>query len=250
MILKINVPTVHNEARLGDIAKTVIMPGDPLRAKYIVENFFDEYTCYNNVRGMLGYTGNYKGVRLSVQGSGMGIPSMGIYSKELFEGYDVDNIIRVGSAGSLSNDRASKYAKDVKLGDILVARDVDTDSNFGISSGYEELYPIASEKLLNILLKIKDNVKVGTIFTSDVFYKDKEKLIEVSQSDVMGVEMETYALYLNALSAGKNALAIFTVSDNPILGEFIDSEKREKGLNEMIEIALELAIKCEKEEMI
>ena len=248
--MKIEVPTVHNEARIEDIAKTVIMPGDPLRAKYIVENFFDDYTCYNNVRGMLGYTGHYKGVRLSVQGSGMGIPSMGIYSKELFEGYDVDNIIRVGSAGSLSNDLASDSAKGVNLGDILVAKDADTDSNYGISSGYEEIYPVASDKLLNTLLEVSKDVKVGTIFTSDVFYKEKAELVEVSKTDVIGVEMETYALYLNALAAGKNALALYTVSDNIILDKYINSEEREKGLNKMIEIALEVAIKCEKEEMI
>lgn len=247
--MKINVPTPHNEARLGDIAKTVLMPGDPLRAKYIVEKYFDDYTCYNNVRGMLGFTGHYKGVKISVQGSGMGVPSMGIYSKELFDGYDVENIIRIGSAGSLSNDMASDMAKDVNLKDILVARDVETDSNYGVSIGADEIYPVASERLLNSLLEITNDVKVGTIFTSDVFYKDKEALIEVSKSDVLGVEMETNALYLNALMSGKNALAIFTVSDNPILGESIDSDEREKGLNKMIELALELAVKCEKEDM-
>lgn len=247
--MKINVPTVHNKAKYGDIAKTVIMPGDPLRAKYIVENFFDDYVCYNDIRGMLGYTGHYKGVRISVQGSGMGIPSMGIYSKELFEGYDVDNIIRIGSCGSLSNDKASETAKGIKLRDILVARDVDTDSNYGISSGFDEIYPVASEKLFNDVLSLKKDIKYGTIFTSDVFYKEKEKLIEVSRQEILGVEMETFALYLNAAVANKNALAIFTVSDNPISGESIDSMEREKGLNDMIKLALELAIKCEEKEM-
>lgn len=247
--MKINVPTPHNEAKYGDIAKTVIMPGDPLRAKYIVENYFDDYVCYNNVRGMLGYTGHYKGVKISVQGSGMGVPSMGIYSKELFEGHDVENIIRIGSAGSLSNDMADEKTKNVNLKDILVARDVDTDSNYGISIGAENIYPVASDKLLNKLLEITNDVKVGTIYTSDVFYSSKEKLVEISKTGVLGVEMETNALYINALMAGKDALAMFTVSDNPILGESISSNEREKGLNQMIEIALELAIKCEKEDM-
>lgn len=248
--MKISVPTPHNEAKYGDIAKTVLMPGDPLRAKYIVEKYFDDYTCYNNVRGMLGYTGHYKGVKLSVQGSGMGVPSMGIYSKELFEGYDVENIIRIGSAGSLSNDMASEITKSVNLKDILVARDVDTDSNYGVSMEAEEIYPVASDKLLNKLLEITNDVKVGTIYTSDVFYSSKEKLINLSKTGVLGVEMETNALYINALMSGKNALAIFTVSDNPIIGKSINSKEREIGLNKMIEIALELAIKCEKEDMV
>lgn len=247
--MKINVPTPHNEAKYGDIAKTVLMPGDPLRAKYIVENYFDDYVCYNNVRGMLGFTGHYKGVKISVQGSGMGVPSMGIYSKELFEGYDVQNIIRIGSAGSLSNDNADEKTKSVKLKDILVARDVDTDSNYATTMEVDEICPVASDKLLNKLLEITNDVKVGTIYTSDVFYSSKEKLVDISKTGVLGVEMETNALYINALMAGKNAIAMFTVSDNPILCESIDSKTREIGLNKMIEIALELAIKCEKEDM-
>ncbi len=243
--MRIDVPTPHNEARLGDIAKTVLMPGDPLRAKYIVENFFDDYTCYNNVRGMLGYTGHYKGVRLSVQGSGMGIPSMAIYSKELFEGYDVDNIIRIGSAGTLSNDYASNITKSVNLGDIVAAKDADTDSNYNISSSLDELYPVASEKLLSY---VPQNVKIGTIFTTDVFYKSMEENINLSKKDILGVEMETAALYLNALSAGKDAIALFTITDNPVLNIGVDSNTRQNGLNEMIKIALDIALKCEKED--
>ena len=246
----INVPTAHNEAKLGDIAKTVIMPGDPLRAKYIVETYFDDYTCYNKVRGMLGYTGYYKGVRLSVQGSGMGVPSMGIYSRELFEGYDVDNIIRVGSAGALANKEASDVANTVKLRDILVAETVDTDSNFLMFNDLDELFPAASYKMLETLKTISENknidIKIGEIYTSDSFYKTKEQLIETSKLDVLGVEMETLALYANASLTSKNALAMFTVSDNPIIGESLSSNERQTGFNKMIELALELAVQCEK----
>lgn len=247
----INVPTAHNAAKLGDIAKTVIMPGDPLRAKYIVETYFDDYTCYNEIRGMLGYTGHYKGVRLSVQGSGMGVPSMGIYSRELFEGYDVDNIIRVGSAGSLANEEASNIANTVKLRDILVAETVDTDSNFLISNELDELFPVVSydllEKLKNIAKDNETEIKIGEIYTSDSFYKEKDQLIETSKLDVLGVEMETLALYTNASLTSKKAIAMFTVSDNIILGKSLGSNERQTGFNKMIELALDLAVECEKD---
>lgn len=249
--MEIKVPTVHNEAKKGDIAKTIIMPGDPLRAKYIADNFLDEVVCYNNVRNMLGFTGKYKGVRISVQGSGMGIPSMGIYSKELFEGYDVDNIIRIGSAGCLFNKNASKVANSVKLRDILVAKTVYTDSNYIVTNNVEDkVFPECSEELLSMLNNIakqeKIEVKCGEIFTSDVFYNSLQNLLELSKKDILGVEMETLALYTNAKIANKNALAIYTVSDNPITGDSISSEEREKGLNKMIKLALELAYECEK----
>lgn len=248
----IKVPTAHNSAKIGDIAKTVIMPGDPLRAKYIAEKYFDNYTCYNEVRGMLGFTGSYKGVRLSVQGSGMGVPSMGIYSRELFEGYDVDNIIRVGSAGSLANKEASKIANSIKLRDILVAETVDTDSNFLISNELYDLFPSVSYNMLEKLKQVaknKDiNIKIGEIYTSDSFYKTREQLVGTSKLDILGVEMETLALYTNANITSKNALALFTVSDNPILGESLSSQERQTGFNQMIELALELALACEREE--
>ena len=199
---------------------------------------------------MLGYTGYYKGVRLSVQGSGMGVPSMGIYSRELFEGYDVDNIIRVGSAGALANKEASDVANTVKLRDILVAETVDTDSNFLMSNDLDELFPAASYKMLETLKTISENknidIKIGEIYTSDSFYKTKEQLIETSKLDVLGVEMETLALYANASLTSKNALAMFTVSDNPIIGESLSSNERQTGFNKMIELALELAVQCEK----
>ena len=247
--MKINTPTPHNNAKFGEIAKTVLMPGDPLRAKYIAQKYLEDAKLYNDVRGMLGYTGKYKGVTISVQGSGMGVPSMGIYSKELFEGYDVDNIIRIGSAGSLDNDNASDISKSVNLGDIVVASDVITDSNY-INANHYNVEPVASEKLLNILKersKGKDNIKIGTVYTSDTFYMENYLLEEMSKKDVMGVEMETLALYTNAKVANKNALAMFTVTDKLLRGISVGANERQNGLNEMIELALDVAVQLEKE---
>lgn len=240
------VPTPHNSAKKGEIAKTVLMPGDPLRAKYIAEKYLTDVKMYNEVRNMYGFTGKYKGKEISVQGSGMGVPSMGIYSRELFEGYDVDNIIRIGSAGALANNKASDIAKSVKLRDIIVATSVNTDSNYVLANDIEDdFYPVVSDNILEIVKNIteeeKIDVKFGEIFTSDVFYKNIEGLIECSKLDVLGVEMETLALYTNAYITNKNALAMFTVSDNPILGQGISSEERQVGLNKMIELALEVA---------
>lgn len=242
-------PTPHNKAQKGEIAKTVLMPGDPLRAKYIAENFLENAVLYNDVRGMYGYTGLYNGVKISVQGSGMGVPSMGIYSKELFEGYDVDNIIRIGSIGALSNDEATIEAKKINLRDIVVATSVASDSNYIISSGLDkEILPEASSKLLKIAKDIaSENVKFGQVFTSDIFYSSKEDLIKLSKTGVLGVEMETLALYINAKVANKNALAIYTVSDNPILNERISSEERQNGFNKMMKYALDIALKLESE---
>lgn len=247
--MKINTPTPHNNAKIGEIAKTVLMPGDPLRAKYIAQKYLEDAKLYNDVRGMLGYTGKYKGITISVQGSGMGVPSMGIYSKELFEGYDVDNIIRIGSAGSLDNDNASDISKSVNLGDIVVASDVITDSNY-INANHYNVEPVASEKLLNILKersKGKDNIKIGTVYTSDTFYMENYLLEEMSKKDVMGVEMETLALYTNARVANKNALAMFTVTDKLLRGISVGANERQNGLNEMIELALDVAVQIEKE---
>ena len=247
--MKINTPTPHNEAKFADIAKTVLMPGDPLRAKYIAENFLEDAKLYNNVRGMLGYTGKYKGVTVSVQGSGMGVPSIGIYSKELFEGYDVDNIIRIGSAGSLDNDNASEVCKSVNLGDIIIATDAESDSNYIVANEYN-VKPIASEKLLQVAKEVSsnmDNVKVGTIFTSDTFYTEHSILERLSKTDVMGVEMETFALYTNAKVANKNALAMFTVTDKLLRGISVPAQDRLTGLNAMITLALEVAVKLEKD---
>lgn len=240
------VPTPHNKAQKGDIAKTVLMPGDPLRAKYIAEKYLTDVKMYNDVRNMYGFTGKYKDKEISIQGSGMGVPSMGIYSRELFEGYDVDNIIRIGSAGALANDEASEEAKGINLRDVLVATSVATDSNYLMSNNMdEEYYPVVSDNILEIVEQVTKekniDVKYGEIFTSDVFYKDIQGLIECSKLGVLGVEMETLALYANAKITNKNALAMFTVSDNPILGESISSEERQIGFDRMIELALEVA---------
>ena len=238
--MKINTPTPHNSANLGDIAKTVLMPGDPLRCKYIAEKYLENPVCYNKVRGMFGYTGTYKGVKISVQGSGMGIPSMAIYSTELFEGYDVENIIRIGSAGALF--------EEVNLRDIVVAKEVDTDSNYLTNKMFDEIYPVASnhllEKLEDVIQTENKSVKIGEIFTSDIFYNDMGILKDLADKGVLAVEMETLALYANAKKANKNALSILTISDRPLKGESLSSEDREKSFNEMIEIALEIAIKC------
>ena len=242
------VPTPHNNAKLGEIAKTVLMPGDPLRAKYIAEKYLTNVVCYNEVRNMLGFTGEYKGRKISVQGSGMGVPSMGIYSKELFEGYDVENIIRIGSAGSLANEKSSEYARQTKLNDILVADKVISDSNY-IRANKLSIIPIASKKLMlklnDVLKSNKTNVKIGNIYTSDTFYADKSILEEISKMDVLGVEMETLALYTNAIVSKKNAIAMFTVTDNIIMNESVSSDERLLGLDKMIELALELAYECE-----
>ncbi len=234
------VPTPHNKAKLGDIAKTVLMPGDPLRAKYIADNYLQDVVCYNDVRGMLGFTGTYKGKMISVQGSGMGIPSMGIYSKELFEGYNVDNIIRIGSAGALSDS--------LKLRDIVVATSIDTDSNYPQNVIGEEYFLEASYYLLEKLeiLNAKNNLdlKFGEVFTSDIFYSGTENLQSLKEQEILAVEMETAALYSNATYAGKNAISILTISDAPLRGESLSAEDRQKSFNQMMETALELAINC------
>lgn len=246
-----NVPTPHNSAKMGEIASTVLMPGDPLRAKYIAEKYLTDVVCYNKVRNMLGFTGYYKGVKISVQGSGMGVPSMGIYSRELYEGYQVDNIIRIGSAGSLSNEYSSEYAKNTKLNDILIAKKVLSDSNYLKANHLQNIVPVASEELMmslhDIIKENKEHVKIGNIYTSDTFYMDKQILQEVSKLDVLGVEMETLALYTNAIVCHKNAIAMFTVTDNIIQNESVCAEERVVGLDKMIKIALELAYQCEKD---
>ena len=245
----INTPTPHNEAKLGDIAKVVLMPGDPLRAKYIAENFLENVVQYNHVRGMNGYTGEYNGVKVSVQGSGMGIPSIGIYSMELFDGYDVDTIIRVGSAGSMDNEDADETAKSVNVGDIIIARDAITDSNYANANGWD-YEPTASEQTLEIALRLSssmNNVKVGTIYSSDSFYMSDEDLKARARTNTLGVEMETFGLYMNAKKKKKNALGIFTCSDKPLKGEGMSSQERETGLNQMIKLALDIAVEIEKE---
>lgn len=234
------VPTPHNNAKIGDIAKTVLMPGDPLRAKYIAEKYLENVVCYNEVREMFGFTGTYKGVRISIQGSGMGCPSMGIYSMELFNGYNVDNIIRVGSIGGLSDD--------VNLRDIIVAKYVLTDSNYPSVVVDDEYLPIASsillQKLENLSKDFNVNLKIGKIYTSDFFYSELDYLKNLKHRGILGVEMETAALYANAKKTGKNAISLLTVSDKPLKGESLEASERQNTFDDMIKIALELAIKC------
>ena len=233
------IPTPHIEAKAGEIAETVLMPGDPLRAKFIAENFLTNTVCYNNVRGMLGYTGEYNGVRISVQGSGMGMPSMGIYSYELYNFYGVQNIIRIGTAGSLCDH--------IKLKDIVIAMGACTDSNYIDQFNLNGTFaPLAD---FNLLSKAVDSAKqagtpylVGNILTSDRFYgDDKSALLKWRELKVLAVEMEAAALYANAAKAGKNALCILTISDSVITGEATSSEERQNAFTDMMKVALNAA---------
>lgn len=230
--------TPHNSAKKGDIARTVLMPGDPLRAKFIAENYLENPVCYNEVRGMLGFTGTYKGVPVSVQGSGMGMPSMGIYSHELYSEYDVDNIIRIGTAGSI--------ADNVNLRDIIIGVSASTNSNYGIQYRLPGTYaPTASWKLIAAAVKSAEEKEcpyhAGNILSSDTFYDDANSLGDWAKMGVLAVEMESAALYMNAARAGKNALCILTVSDCPFKGLETTAEERQTSFRDMMEIALETA---------
>ena len=234
-----NIPTPHIAAKEGDFARTVLMPGDPLRAKYIAENFLTDAVLVNNVRGVNGYTGFYNGKRVSVMASGMGMPSMGIYSYELFKFYDVENIIRIGTAGSLN--------ADLKIRDLAIAMGACTDSN---SAAQYELpgtfAPIAS---FDLLRKAVDQVekmgnigyKVGNVASSDVFYSERPTMEAWQKMGVLAVEMETAALYMNAARTGKNALTICTISDSLVTGEVTTSEERQTSFADMMKVALEIA---------
>lgn len=233
-----NIPTAHIEAKKGDIAKTVLMPGDPLRAKFIADTFLTDVTQYNSVRGMLGYTGYYKGRKISVQGSGMGMPSIGIYSYELFNFYDVENIVRIGTAGSLH--------ENIKVRDIIVGMGACTNSNYAAQYQFPGTYaPIASYNLLSRTCDIaktqNTDIKVGNILSSDVFYDDIPDISKWAKMGVMAVEMEAAALYMNAARAGKNALCILTISDEIITGIKTTSQERQNTFTKMMELALELA---------
>ena len=232
--------TPHNSANKGDIAKTVLMPGDPMRAKFIAENFLENAVCYNEVRGMLGYTGEYNGKKISVQGSGMGMPSIGIYSYELFHEYDVDNIIRIGSIGAI--------AYNVNLRDVIIAMGASTNSNYAAQFNLPGTYaPIASYDLLSRAVEAAKNkgctFHVGNILSSDNFYDDSNSTADWQKMNVLGVEMEAAALYMNAARAGKNALCIATVSDCPLRGLSLSAEDRQLTFTDMMEIALEAAAK-------
>ena len=233
--------TPHILAEKGDFAKTVLMPGDPLRAKFIAENYLDNAVLVNNVRGIQGYTGYYKGKKVSVMASGMGQPSIGIYSYELFNFFDVDNIIRVGSCGG--------FDKDLHVRDIILAMGACTNGNYAQQYNLPGTFsPIASYKLLSMAeSECKNagvNYKVGNILSSDMFYDDSNSGMTWSKMGVLGVEMESCALYCNAARSGKHALAICTISDSFVYPEEDTTAKeREQSFTKMMEIALEVAYK-------
>ncbi len=232
------IPTPHIEAKLGDIAKTVIMAGDPLRAKFMAERYLENPVQYNNVRGMLGYTGTYKGTRVSIQGHGMGIPSIGIYTYELFNFYEVDTIIRVGSAGAIDDD--------LNIGDIVMGMGACTNSNYAGQYNLGGTYaPIADFELLRRAVdeaqKRGYRYKVGNLYSSDTFYDDDPTALKQWQKmGVLAVEMEAPALYMNAARAGKKALCICTISDCPFKNVATTSQERQTAFTNMMEVALAL----------
>lgn len=234
-----STPTPHISSKPGDFAKTVLMPGDPLRAKYIAENFLEDAVLVNNVRGVQGYTGFYKGKRVSVMASGMGQPAIGIYSYELYNFYDVETIIRVGSCGSFSPDLHAR--------DIIVAMGACTNGNYASQYNLPGTFcPIADFDLVRRAAeeceKAGVNYRVGNIFSSDMFYDDANSGMLWAKMGVLGVEMESAALYCNAARAGKKALCICTVSDSFIYPEEnTTAEERQNSFTKMMEIALELA---------
>ena len=244
-------PTPHNSASREDIAKTVLMPGDPLRAKYIAENFLTDAVLVNNVRGIQGYTGKYDGTKVTVMASGMGIPSIGIYSYELFNFYDVDNIMRIGSAGAIS--------PKIKIRDIVMGIGACTNSNFASQYHLPGTFaPVCSYKMLRLCTAIADEMKVryhvGNLLSSDTFYNDEENLPDGLKSTaswqkmgVTAIEMEAAGLYMNAARAGKNALAICTISDHILTGEQTTAEERQNSFTEMMELALKTAVALDKE---
>lgn len=231
-------PTPHNAAKPGDIAKKVLMPGDPLRAKFVAETYLENPVCFNTVRNVYGYTGKYKGKEVSVMASGMGMPSIGLYSYELFNFYDVDEIIRIGSAGSLLDD--------VHVREIVFAIGANTDSNFATQYDLHGTYaPTCSYSLLERAVEEakKLNVKyhVGNVLSTDVFYSaDKTTALKWKEMGTIAIEMECAALYAVAAYAKKKALGILTISDHVFLGESTTAEERQNTFNKMMEIALEI----------
>ena len=233
--------SIHIAAKMGEIADTVLLPGDPKRAKWIAEKYLEDVVCYSDIRGMFGFTGVYKGKRISIQGTGMGIPSMSIYATELMKDYGVKNLIRVGSAGS--------YQKEIKIRDVVVAMSASTDSNinnrrfpngnFSPTANFELF-----EKLLETSKELKIDIKAGNVLTSDEFYNDDTNYYKKwADFGVLAVEMETAGLYTLASKYKTKALSILTISDSLVSPEITTSEEREKSFSEMIELALETAVK-------
>ena len=230
------IPTPHNTAKKGDIAKKVLMPGDPLRAKYIAETYLENPVCFNTVRNVLGYTGTYKGQEVSVMASGMGMPSIGIYSYELYNFYDVDRIIRIGSAGALQDD--------VNVMDVIIAMGACTDSNFGSQFCLPGTFaPTASYNLVSRAVEVAKEqgtpVRVGNVVSSDVFYSDNKQASDAwRKMGVLCAEMECAGLFMTAARKGKEALGILTISDHIYREEAISAEARQTSFNKMMEIAL------------
>jgi len=231
-------PSPHNAAGYDEIAKTVLMCGDPLRAKFIAETYMTDIHQYNSIRGMYGYTGLYNGKRLSVQGHGMGIPSIGIYSYELYNFYDVETIIRVGTAGAL--------VPDLNLGDMVFAQGACTDSNYGHQFGFPAQFaPIADYGLLEKAAAVARSnsfpFQVGNIYSADVFYDESDAQSGWGRFGVKAVEMEAAGLYINAAAAGRKALTICTISDQLIRKEYATTEQRQTSFTNMMKVALEIA---------
>lgn len=229
--------TPHNAAKVGEIAETVIMSGDPLRAKFMAEKFLDNAACFNTVRNMFGYTGTYQGRPVSVMGHGMGMPSIGIYTYELYHFYGVRQIIRVGTAGSIQ--------KGINIGDIILAQGACTDSNYLHQYGLPGTYaPIADFDLLSRAVdKCKEmcvDYQVGNVLSSDIFYDDNKEWHQWQKMGILALEMESAALYANAAQAGKKALALFTVSDNLIEAKAATAEQRQQAFTDMMEVAFSL----------
>ena len=232
--------TPHIGANKGDIAETILLPGDPLRAKYIAETFLQDVVQYNNVRGMLGFTGTYKGKKVSVQGTGMGVPSIGIYTHELINEYGVKNLIRMGTAGSIK--------ENIKIRDVVIAMSASTDSAINkLRFNGADYAPTASSELFlkahEIGVKKGLNMKAGNVLTSDTFYgDDPEAWKKWAKFGVLCVEMETAQLYTTAAKFGVNALTLLTISDSLVTGEVTSAEERQTTFNDMIEVALESAL--------
>ena len=231
--------TPHNQAEPGQIAPRVLMPGDPLRAQFIAEHYLENPVCYNRVRNMLGFTGTYKGVPVSVQGSGMGMPSIGIYSYELFHHYNVQKIIRVGTAGGIS--------PQVQLRDIVLGQGACTNSSYANQYGLPGTYaPIGDFALLEAAAqqgrRLGLSFHVGNLLSSDTFYDDANSTAQWQKMNVLAVEMEAAALYMNAARAGKQALCITIVSDLPLTGASTSPQERQESFTAMMELALETII--------
>ncbi|MBQ4558417.1 MAG: purine-nucleoside phosphorylase [Clostridia bacterium] len=232
-------PTPHNSAKLGEIAKTVLMPGDPLRSKMIAEKYLENAKLVNNVRGVQGYTGTYKGVPVTVMAHGMGPASVGIYTYELFAFYNVENIIRIGSIGALR--------EEIKLQSVIIGEKSFTNTNYDdFYMKHGETFVDGSKKLATLAKKIakkkKINTYAGTIMCSDTFYTDRDSVALAKEHDLLGVEMESAALYINADKFNKQAITLCTVSDNIVTGEALNSEDRQNTFFNMIEIALNMAV--------